>query len=63
MLGFMDAEMTHDSVWSVWRQDDNGNLFLVQDGLTESEALSLVQEFEKEDRKHKQTYWAKETME
>jgi hypothetical protein len=50
--------LERETSWSVWRQDDNGNLFLVRDGLAEPEALNVVREFEKED--HKQTYWAKE---
>jgi hypothetical protein len=42
--------------WSVWRRDDNGNVFLVEDGLTERQALSLVRKFES--KGHKQSYWA-----
>ena len=48
---------TYKPDWSVWRQDDNGNVFLVKNGLTEQEALRLVQEYER--KGHKQTYWAK----
>jgi hypothetical protein len=48
----------YKSDWSVWRQDDNGNVFLVKNRLTEQEALKLVQELER--KGHKQTYWAKE---
>ena len=44
-------------VCSVWRLDDNGNEFLVRDGLTENEALSLAREFEA--RGHKQAYWVR----
>ncbi len=51
---------TYESVWSVWRQDDNGNVFLVKNGLREIDAVKLVREFEKEG--HKQTYWAKENL-
>ncbi len=47
---------THEPTWSVWRRDDNNNVFLVQDGLTEAEALDLVREYER--KGHKQTYWA-----
>lgn len=46
-----------DGACSVWRLDDNGNEFLVRDGLTEDEALSLVREFEA--RGHKQAYWVR----
>jgi len=44
--------------WSVWRQDNNGNVFMVKSGLVEAEALRLVAEYEA--KGHKQTYWAKE---
>ncbi|MCW1883231.1 hypothetical protein OKA04_00720 [Luteolibacter flavescens] len=42
--------------WSVWRQDDHGNSFLVEANLTKSQAERLQVEFE--ERGHKQTYWA-----
>ena len=45
--------------WSIWRQDDNGNIALVKDGLTRTEALSLIAEYEA--KGHKQTYWAQES--
>ncbi len=44
------------SSWEVWRQDDNGNRFQVQAGLSEDRARRLVAELEA--RGHKQTYWA-----
>ena len=44
--------------WSVWRQDDNGNVTLVKEGLTRTEALRLTADLEA--RGHKQTYWAQE---
>lgn len=44
--------------WSVWRQDDNGNVALVKSGLTRTEALGLIAEYEA--KEHKQTYWAQE---
>jgi hypothetical protein len=44
--------------WSVWRQDDNGNVALVKAGLTRTEALRLTADLES--RGHKQTYWAQE---
>ena len=47
-------------IWSVWRQDDNGNVFMVSNGHVESEALRLVREFES--KAHKQVYWAKENL-
>jgi hypothetical protein len=44
--------------WSVWRQDDNGNVSLVKAELTREEALQLIAEYET--KSHKQTYWAQE---
>ncbi len=52
--------LTHEPVWAVWRQDDNGHTFLVRDGLTQLDALKLVREMER--KGHKQTYWAKEDL-
>lgn len=42
--------------WTVYRQDDNGNRFVVESHLTHEAALQLVAEFEA--RGHKQCYWA-----
>jgi hypothetical protein len=42
--------------WTVHRQDDNGNRFVVESGLSREEAERLVQVFEA--RGHKQLYWA-----
>ena len=42
--------------WAVHRQDDNGNRFVVQTGLSREEAEQLATEFEA--RGHKQVYWA-----
>ncbi len=42
--------------WAVLRQDDNGNRFVVQTGLSREEAERLVAVFEA--RGHKQVYWA-----
>ncbi len=43
------------ALWSVWRQDDNGNRFLVESGLSRDTARRTASEFER--RGHKQTYW------
>ncbi len=43
------------NIWSVWRQDDSGNRFLIEEKLTEEKARQMVSEFEA--RGHKQTYW------
>lgn len=50
----------YEPQWSVWRRDDNGNVFMMKNGLTEGEALRLVREFE--DKGHKQSYWAKKIL-
>ena len=44
------------SDWAVYRQDDNGNRYLVKSGLSEPEANALVAELESHG--HKQLYWA-----
>jgi hypothetical protein len=41
--------------WEVWRQDDNGNRFLVSSGHTRDHAEEVAAEFEA--RGHKQWYW------
>jgi hypothetical protein len=43
-------------MWTVYRQDDNGNRFIVSTRLNRVEAERLVTEFEA--RGHKQVYWA-----
>jgi hypothetical protein len=43
--------------WAVHRQDDNGNQFVVQTGLSREEAERLVAEFEA--KRHKQMYWVR----
>jgi hypothetical protein len=53
-----ERQKTGGPSWSVWRQDDNGNLFMVRGGLTEQAALTLLRSLEREG--HKQTYWVKE---
>ena len=45
-----------ESVWVVWRIDDNGNTFIVREHLTQDEADRVVVEFTA--RGHKQMYWA-----
>jgi hypothetical protein len=45
-----------EGTWAVHRQDDNGNRFVVQKGLSREQAERLVAEFEA--RGHKQVYWA-----
>ncbi len=42
--------------WTVYRIDDNGNEFVVEEHIDEDTANRLVAEFEA--RGHKQTYWA-----
>jgi hypothetical protein len=47
-----------ERTWGVHRQDDNGNRFVVQTGLSREEAEQLVAELEA--RGHKQVYWAEQ---
>ncbi len=47
---------TRQETWMVWRQDDNGNRFVVERHLSREEALALVAELEA--RGHKQLYCA-----
>jgi hypothetical protein len=42
--------------WTVHRQDDNGNRFVVETGLSSEEAERLVALLES--RGHKQLYWS-----
>jgi hypothetical protein len=51
-----EAEASAAQSWTVYRIDDNGNVFVVKSGLNLSEAQRLVAEFEA--RGHKQMYWA-----
>ncbi|MCK6537531.1 MAG: hypothetical protein L6Q84_31560 [Polyangiaceae bacterium] len=41
--------------WSLWRQDDNGNSFMISAGHSREEAEALRAEYES--RGHKQMYW------
>lgn len=45
-----------DGNWSVWRQGDDGNKFMVETGLLEEIAKQMVIDFESHG--HKQLYWA-----
>jgi len=49
-----DGQQTHHS-WALWRQDDNGNRFLVSVKETREEAQKLQDSYEK--RGHKQCYF------
>jgi hypothetical protein len=48
-----------DATWVVWRQDDNGNRFVVARKESRAEAEALAAEMEA--RGHKQTYWVAES--
>ena len=45
-------------VWSLLRQDDNGNHFVIEKQLTKQEATRKKEEYEA--KGHKQLYWIKE---
>jgi hypothetical protein len=49
-----DAGRPHET-WAVHRQDDNGNRFVIETGLSRERADELVLEYES--HRHKQTYW------
>ena len=51
----MDTSGSNPNVWTVYRQDDNGNVFEVARGLSEAEARKLAAELESHG--HKQLYW------
>jgi hypothetical protein len=51
-----DAKPPTAATWTVHRQDDNGNRFVVRTGLSREEAERLVAELEA--LGHKQLYWA-----
>lgn len=55
-MGDSSANTPPPAPWSVWRTDDNGNTFVVRDGLSHEEAERLVAEFTA--RGHKQLYFA-----
>jgi hypothetical protein len=57
----MDAREDREpeiATWTVWRIDDNGNVFVVRRCLSKQEADRLVDLFTA--RGHKQTYWAEQ---
>jgi len=47
--------------WTVWRIDDNANVFVVREHLDREEAEHVVAEFTA--RGHKQMYWAEREAE
>ena len=47
--------------WAVHRQDDNGNRFVVETGLSRERAEALVLEYESHG--HKRTYWVEREVE
>lgn len=51
-----DTASDSDETWTVYRQGDDGNRFVVQAKLTGDAAERLVAEFEATG--HKQHYWA-----
>lgn len=43
--------------YTLCRQDDNGNVFVIQKNLSREKAMQMMKELE--DRGHKQMYWIK----
>ncbi len=50
-----DLSSQTPGTWTVYRQDDNGNRFVVERQLSREEAERMAAEFEA--RGHKQVYW------
>ena len=50
-----EDDLTSRRCWVVWRQDDNGNRFVVEANLTRERAQALAAELESHG--HKQLYW------
>lgn len=48
--------MAEAGAWRVMRQDDNGNRFVVAEGLSQAGAARCVEDLTA--RGHKQSYWA-----
>lgn len=55
MVDLVPGSPQPDPRWSVHRQDDNGNRFVVATGLSREDAERLAAEFESHG--HKQMYW------
>lgn len=49
------------TTWELWRQDDNGNEFLVERFESEEAARESLARYES--LQHKQTYWVRESRE
>jgi catechol 2,3-dioxygenase-like lactoylglutathione lyase family enzyme len=49
------SDLGGEPLWSLWRQDDNGNRFLMNRGLSRADAERFAADFEA--RAHKQIYW------
>jgi len=43
--------------YTLYRQDDNGNIFIIKNNLSREKAMQMMKELE--DRGHKQMYWIK----
>lgn len=54
-----EAEQDPQTLWSVWRQDDNGQKYEVVRALSLEAAEARVAEFEA--RGHKQLFWVQKT--
>jgi hypothetical protein len=49
---------TPSGCWEVWRQDDNGNTFVIETNLAKEKAEDLAARMTA--RGHKQMYWAQQ---
>ncbi|MBF3270716.1 hypothetical protein HKW77_16485, partial [Pseudomonas aeruginosa] len=50
----MAAKPAEETRWCLWRQDDNGNAFVMRRDLTRDEACALVKDYQA--RGHRQLY-------
>ena len=48
-------KMKTSEIWNLFRQDDNGNIFFMEEFETKEEAERALKKFEA--KSHKQTYW------
>lgn len=51
----ISSSLPPNNHWAVYRQDDNGNVFVVRRGLSKEDAQRLAAELESHG--HKQLYW------
>jgi len=53
-------EFIMEETFTLWRQDDMGNIFCIESNLKKEIAQNLCKELE--EKVHKQTYWVEKTQ-